>query len=323
MLNRFTWLVPCVSLLVHGCAAQEVEELPPGDVPPEAVESTPAQACTRATFPKGTTWIWDLENGSLPTTLNAQVYVVDLFGTTAAKIQQYKSAGKKVVCYFSAGTYENWRSDANQFPQDTWCSAGENCAQSKHILGDWCTSGGSCEWWLDHRKSSVRTAMQARMQLASNKGCDAVEPDNVDAYAHDDEISCSDQACWGLSAANQLDYNRWLADTAHSLCLGIALKNDVDQVSDLVSSFDFAINEECQRYSECGIYKSTFVAQNKAVFNAEYTKDASGDTRNWTSCTGTQSSCACGESGFSSGDLRTLVYKTSAVRYNNVGITCW
>ncbi|MBM7115506.1 endo alpha-1,4 polygalactosaminidase [Archangium primigenium] len=329
MTTRLRWLTPWMSLLLSGCLAAE-EEAPPPEPATEAPaaevpavpDAEPALACTQVSFPKTSTWIWDLENSALPTTLSAQVYVVDLFGTTSTKIQEYKNAGKKVVCYFSAGTYENWRGDANQFPQDTWCTPGENCAKSVHILGDWCQSGGSCEWWLDHRKSAVRTVMAARLQLARDKGCDAVEPDNVDAYSHDSEINCTDQACWGITANDQLAYNRWLADTAHAKCLGIALKNDIDQVAQLASSFDFAINEECQRYKECGVYKTSFLAQNKAVFNAEYRVDAGGDAINWTSCTGTQATCACGESGFSAGELRTLVYKTSAVRHDNVAFSC-
>ncbi|MBE4753050.1 hypothetical protein G4177_33355 [Corallococcus sp. ZKHCc1 1396] len=280
-------------------------------------------ACTRATFPKGTTWMWDLENSSLPTNLNAQVYVVDLFNTSATKIQEYKNAGKKVVCYFSAGSFEDWREDANQFPQDTYCSPGEDCDQSIHIMGEWCESGGGCEWWLDHRKPAVRTVMASRMQLAKNKGCDAVEPDNIDGYSHDDDINCTDQACWGLTATNQLDYNRWLADTAHSLCLSIALKNDVDQIPALAASFDFAINEQCQKYNECGAYKTWFANNNKAVFNAEYRVDSGDVTTNWTSCTGTGTTCACGESGFAQGDMRTLVFSTASVRYNNVNFACW
>ncbi|WP_158625181.1 endo alpha-1,4 polygalactosaminidase [Corallococcus terminator] len=280
-------------------------------------------ACTLPAFPKGTTWMWDLENSAIPTNLNAQVYVVDLFNTSTAKIQEYKNAGKKVVCYFSAGTYEDWRSDAGQFPQDTYCSPGEDCAQSVHILGEWCESGGGCEWWLDYRKQAVRTVMTSRLQLAKNKGCDAVEPDNIDGYSHDDSISCTDQACWSLTANNQLEYNRWLADTAHSLCLGIALKNDVDQIPALASSFDFAINEQCQKYNECGAYKTWFANQNKAVFNAEYRVDSSDELTNWSSCTGTGTTCACGESGFVQGDMRTLVFSTASVRYNNLNLTCW
>lgn len=320
MLMRLTRLLSCSALLLSGCMPMEGEDaLAESGTMQEASGDL---ACTIPSFPKGTTWIWDLENSSIPTTLSAQVYVVDLFGTSSAKIQEYKNAGKKVVCYFSAGSYENWRSDASQFPSDTYCSPGEDCNESIHIMGDWCESGGSCEWWLDHRKQAVRTVMEARLQLARDKGCDAVEPDNVDAYAHDDEISCTDQSCWGITAADQLAYNRWLADTAHAKCLGIALKNDIDQVAQLASSFDFAINEECQRYDECEVYKTWFVNQNKAVFNAEYREDAGGDTVNWTSCTGTQATCACGESGFAQGDMRTLVFKTSNVRYNNVAITC-
>ncbi|WP_395847451.1 endo alpha-1,4 polygalactosaminidase [Cystobacter fuscus] len=325
MSKRLTCLISCSALLMSACQPLEGDEAWEGAGSGDtAVSTAEGAACTIPSFPRGSTWIWDLENSSLPTNLNAQVYVVDLYETTSTTIQAYKNAGKKVVCYFSAGSFENWRDDADDFPQDTYCSPGEDCNESIHIMGDWCDSSDSCEWWLDHRKQAVRDVMTARIQLAKTKGCDAVEPDNIDGYAHNDEISCTDQACWGLTYADQIAYNRWLADTAHANCLGIALKNDVDQVSDLVPYFDFAINEECQRYRECGVYKTSFVAQNKAVFNAEYRVDGGGDTMNWTSCTTASTyTCACGESNFASGDMRTLVFKTSNVRYNNVGITCW
>lgn len=103
--------------------------------------------------------------------------------------------------------------------------------------------------------------MKKRMELARQKGCDGVEPDNVDGYANDNGLS--------LTAAQQLDYNRYLASTAHSLGLTIALKNDLDQVASLVSDFDLAINEECHRYNECALLKP-FIDQNKPVVSAEY-----------------------------------------------------
>jgi hypothetical protein len=49
----------------------------------------------------------------------------------------------------------------------------------------------------------------------------------------------------------------------------VALKNDVDQVTTLAASFDFAVNEQCNEYSECDAY-SAFTGANKPVFNAEY-----------------------------------------------------
>jgi hypothetical protein len=47
------------------------------------------------------------------------------------------------------------------------------------------------------------------------------------------------------------------------------MKNDVDQIKDLVGYFDMAINEECNAYDECDAYRA-FTAAGKAVFNAEY-----------------------------------------------------
>lgn len=46
-----------------------------------------------------------------------------------------------------------------------------------------------------------------------------------------------------LTAADQLDYNRWLAATAHELGLGCGLKNDMNQVADLEPQVDFFVNE--------------------------------------------------------------------------------
>jgi hypothetical protein len=43
-----------------------------------------------------------------------------------------------------------------------------------------------------------------RLDKARTRGCDAVEPDNVDGYANSNGM--------GLTKANQLNVNRWLAD---------------------------------------------------------------------------------------------------------------
>jgi hypothetical protein len=51
--------------------------------------------------------------------------------------------------------------------------------------------------------------------------------------------------------------------------LSIALKNDLDQLNDLVGDFDFAVNEQCHEFNECGGYQ-VFIASGKPVFNAEY-----------------------------------------------------
>lgn len=178
--------------------------------------------------------------------MNATVYDIDLFDNTAATIAQLKAAGRRVVCYFSAGSAEDWRSDYAQFIT----------ADKGKGLDGW-----PGEYWVDTRSATVRAVMTARLDLAKSKGCDAVEPDNVDGYTNKSGLP--------LTAATQLDYNQFLATQAHARGLGIGLKNDVDQIAALQPSFDFAVNEQCNEYSECGGY-SAFTSNNKPVFNAEY-----------------------------------------------------
>ena len=103
--------------------------------------------------------------------------------------------------------------------------------------------------------------MGARLDLAVSKGCDGVEPDNIDGYTNNTGFP--------LTAANQRTYNEWLAAQAHDRGLSIGLKNDIDQASALQPSFDFAINEQCFEYNECNAL-TVFVDANKAVFGVEY-----------------------------------------------------
>jgi hypothetical protein len=108
--------------------------------------------------------------------------------------------------------------------------------------------------------------MTARLDLAASLGCDAVEPDNVDGYANDNGL--------GLSGEDQLDFNRFIAAAAHERGLSAGLKNDLDQLDELVDYFDWALNEECFSYEECHVYAGNFAAQGKAVFHAEYVDPA-------------------------------------------------
>ena len=48
--------------------------------------------------------------------IDAPVWDIDLFDSETSNIQALKTAGKIVICYFSAGTREDWRDDAKDFP---------------------------------------------------------------------------------------------------------------------------------------------------------------------------------------------------------------
>ncbi len=192
-----------------------------------------------------TTWQWQLE-GVLNTSYEVDLYDIDLFDTSIATIAGLQADGRKVICYFSAGSYENWRNDATDF----------SAADYGRTLDGW-----EGERWLDIRSANVHQIMAARLDIAVTKGCDGVEPDNVDGYSNTSGFS--------LTADDQLAYNRYLANEAHKRGLSIGLKNDLDQISQLVEYFDFAVNEQCFEYAECDAL-SPFIDAGKAVFNAEY-----------------------------------------------------
>lgn len=196
-----------------------------------------------------TTWQWQL-TGTIDQSWDVQMYDIDLFDTSASVISSLHSKGRAVICYFST-QYEDWRPDASKFTSDI---LGSN-------LDDW-----PGERYVYIRSTKLRQIMTERLDLALSKGCDGVEPDNVDGYTNSNGL--------GLTAANQLDYNRFLATEAHKRGLSIGLKNDLDQVSALVSSFDWALNEQCNQYGECNMLKP-FVTAGKAVFGVDYSGTAS------------------------------------------------
>jgi len=201
----------------------------------------------------GTTWQWQLQ-GTLDTTPDVAMYDLDLFDTPQATIDGLHADGRVVICYFSAGSWEDWRDDAGDFAVE----------DKGNPLDGW-----PGEKWLDVRSSTVRAVMQARLDTAVSKACDGVEPDNVDGYSNDSGFP--------LSEADQLDYNRFLATEAHARGLSIGLKNAVEIAATLEPDFDWALNESCLDYSECGRL-SVFTDAGKAVFHTEYVDDRSEGT---------------------------------------------
>lgn len=192
-----------------------------------------------------TTWHWQLD-GKINTHYPVDMYDIDLFNIDSTRIKELQSKGKKIICYFSAGSIENWRTDASQF----------NSRDIGNPLDQW-----PGERWLDIRSPSVHAIIIKRLDLAANKGCDGVEPDNMDAY--------SNNSGFDLSFSDQLFFNRLIAIEAHNRNLSIGLKNDLDQIKELVHYYDFAVNEQCFEYSECEKLLP-FINEGKAVFNAEY-----------------------------------------------------
>jgi hypothetical protein len=195
----------------------------------------------------GTSWQWQL-SGTIDTSYAVRMYDLDLFDAPTGVIDQLHALGKVVICYISAGSWEAWRPDAGTYPAE--------------ILGS-NLEGWPDEKWLDIRKIQILgPILEARLDLAVAKKCDGIEPDNVDGFQNPTGFS--------LSYRDQFQFNTWLAEKAHSRGLSIGLKNDLDQIGDLVSYFDWALNEECFAYGECEKLLP-FIESGKAVFGVEYT----------------------------------------------------
>jgi len=189
----------------------------------------------------------DVSRGLNPS--DAEVWDLDLFNAGADTVSTLHSDGKKVICYFSAGTSEQGRPDLGGLPQSDYGAA----------LPDW-----PGENYIDIRSDSVWKVMKGRIDQAAEKGCDAVDPDNMDGYSNNNGL--------GLTQQDSTNFQNKMGDYAHSLGMAIGLKNAEDILGSV--NVDFAVNEQCLETGRCTWYDN-LLAAGKPVYHIEYTDDGS------------------------------------------------
>lgn len=119
------------------------------------------------------------------------------------------------------------------------------------------------EMLLDTSTADKRQAL-AEIVGGWIKGCgtdgfDAIEVDNLDSYS---------RSGGRLSQANNVAFMKLLSDVGHQAGLAMGQKNSTELVSKAKDmGTDFAVAEECNRYSECGDYKAGY---GDLVFVIEY-----------------------------------------------------
>ena len=196
----------------------------------------------------GLTWQWQLADSDIEAVLDVDIYDLDGVETSPETIRQLKDRGIRTICYLNVGAWEEWRPDAEAFPES--------------IIGA-SYPGWEGERFLDIRQLNVLAPiMEARLDTCAKAGFDAVEPDNMDSWDADTGFP--------LTREDALAYSRWLADAAHARGLAIGQKNAPELTSDLVAIYDFAITEDCAAGGWCdemGAYKDA----GKAVLATEYT----------------------------------------------------
>lgn len=242
--------VLAIAVLSAACGSEDSQVLSDASVLSDAgppVEGTWYQPDVNAT------WQWQLV-GPVNPSYAVDVYDIDLFNVPTSEIASLQAMGKKVICYFSAGSYEPFRTDSGDFPD----------AVKGKVL-----DGFEDEKWLDVRSSILLEIMAKRLDLAVEKGCDGVEPDNMDGYQNDSGFP--------LLAGDQLAFNQEIANLAHARGLAVGLKNDLDQIPELLPYYDFSVNEQCHEYDECEALLP-FISAGKPVWNAEYKQEYVSDS---------------------------------------------
>ncbi|KAK8149187.1 hypothetical protein G3M48_007951 [Beauveria asiatica] len=209
----------------------------------------------------GESWQIVLQNtirSDVDFTPDVSVWDFDVFDNDKETIDKLHDRGKKVICYFSAGTWERGRTDADQFPEEDL--------------------GGTLPEWTDERwarisSSKVRDIMKSRIALAASKGCDAIDPDNVDGFQNDENNL-------GLTPQDSIDYLGFLHDEASKYNMALGLKNAADIIDDVMHLVDFSVNEQCaadQENPECESFHK-FIDAGKPVFHIEYPPEDDAQT---------------------------------------------
>jgi endo-alpha-1,4-polygalactosaminidase (GH114 family) len=200
------------------------------------------------------TFEWVLSEVPDPAQLSGIDYVdIDGFEASAETVAQLQAQGSLVIGYISVGSLEDWRSDVSNFPDV--------------IIGR-AYDGWDGERWLDIGNLDViKAPLEARLNMLSAKGFDAVEPDNLDGYEANTGFD--------ISAQETLEFLNWLVQAAHDRGLLIGQKNIPEFTSDLYQSYDFVLTEDAfvQGWeADVSAYRSI----DKPVFMVEYS-DEDGD----------------------------------------------
>ena len=212
-------------------------------VTPEPEESTPTLA-----WQPGPDETLQLQlSGKVDTSYDADIYIVDLNDTSPAAIEKLHAADRKVVCYLSAGAWEEWRPDADSFPVG--------------VLGD-ALQGSTTERWLDiSQLETLRPIIATRLAECAEKGFDGVSFDNIDGYGN--------ETGFDLTEADQIAFNEMLGQLAHDHGLAAGSTNAPELAQALGPDFDLALSTGCYQFEECDRYRS-FADAGKPVFVIEF-----------------------------------------------------
>jgi hypothetical protein len=246
------WCAACCACLGAACGltrgplfeAPDASRNVPLDASMGSVDASSSDAAADAAVRQGMRLQYQLIGMHDPGA-DVDLFVLDLFETSSAQVARLHAAGRSVVAFIAAGSYEPWRDDVDTLPDA--------------VIGE-PLAGYPDEAWLDVRAASVRQLMVGRLTRAAEKGFDGVLLVSLDAYLADSGHP--------LSATAQLEYNRWLAQEAMQRRLLPGISSDWPHAAELAEHYAFAVHLDCianQRCGELGPYRQ----RGKPVFDLE------------------------------------------------------
>ena len=205
----------------------------------------------------GLSWQWQIGGGTIDPNLAVDVFDID-WEESAGTVDELHQAGKKVICYVSVGSWEDWRSDAGDFPAA--------------VLGNE-YPGWPGERFVDIRAQALRDVMASRLDACKAKGFDALEPDNMDVFGSDSGFA--------LTEADGVDYAKWLATESHDRAMAIVQKNASEITSSIEALYDGALTEDCYADGNWCSEMQPYIDANKPVFACEYDASIFDAACNW------------------------------------------
>ena len=209
---------------------------------------------------------WDYRIAQVITASNQQVVNQDVWNATTVSVSSLRNAGRRVICYFSAGTWEydnfsrvvinNALTDRNgnglidgtgTTAEAQAVSAAMRAKKTSYVLNGVTTAfsadqkafytlgGNKLPGWEEYVyriagfSASSATAEHKLLRGIMNAHIDRAKALGCDVLEPDNVDSYANVT--GISASDQYAYNVWLATTAHAKGLKIFLKNDLAQIA--------------------------------------------------------------------------------------------
>ncbi|CAN5217074.1 hypothetical protein BH11MYX1_BH11MYX1_28550 [soil metagenome] len=234
----------------------------------DATDASDGAQPAHGTVAPGLAWQWQLQGTVNETVLDGvagpKLMDIDMFAATPELVARLHAKQITVICYIESGDYATSRPDAGDFAPSIVTTP---------------LPGFPDEYFIDIRAldapagptgRTLRQIMAARFDVAHAKNCDGIEPDLDDLQNY--------ATGYSISMADQLAYNAFLIGMAHDRGMSLGLKNGIGDAPATTQEFvdrsiangtDWAINEECNQFDECGAY-AAFITTGRAVLQVEY-----------------------------------------------------